>query len=165
MTEAEKYHVLPIDDRTIERTNPALAGRPDVLGDRKSLTLDPQRHVNAVWGADGPTRSFTGYVAEQAGIDPDDVLGADLMTHDLTPSTLSGLGDQFEHRYAAGQRLSAPQAVELALRAGEPVDDGTPGAPRSPLGMLENCSYVQNSGTGRDLPQPRLEKRRPGVQA
>ena len=39
MVEAEKYHVLPIDDRTIERTNPALAGRPDVLGDRKSLTL------------------------------------------------------------------------------------------------------------------------------
>ena len=27
MKEAEKYHVLPIDDRTIERTNPALAGR------------------------------------------------------------------------------------------------------------------------------------------
>ena len=26
MTEAEKYHVLPIDDRTIERTNPATRG-------------------------------------------------------------------------------------------------------------------------------------------
>ena len=39
MKEAEKYHVLPIDDRTIERTNPALAGRPDVLGTRTSLTL------------------------------------------------------------------------------------------------------------------------------
>ncbi len=39
MKEAEKYHVLPIDDRTIERMNPALAGRPDVLGDRTSLTL------------------------------------------------------------------------------------------------------------------------------
>ena len=39
MKEAQKYHVLPIDDRTIERTNPTLAGRPDVLGDRKSLTL------------------------------------------------------------------------------------------------------------------------------
>ncbi len=39
MTEGEKYHVLPIDDRTIERTNPALAGRPDVLGSRTSLTL------------------------------------------------------------------------------------------------------------------------------
>jgi len=39
MWQAEKYHVLPIDDRTIERTNPALAGRPDVMGDRSSLTL------------------------------------------------------------------------------------------------------------------------------
>jgi arylsulfatase len=39
MKEAEKYHVLPLDDRTIERTNPALAGRPDVLGSRTSLTL------------------------------------------------------------------------------------------------------------------------------
>jgi len=73
--------------------------------DRKSLTLDPQRHVNAVWGADGRTRSFIGYVAEQAGTDPEDVLGADLMTHDLTPSTLSGLGDQF---------VSAPRLDNLA---------------------------------------------------
>lgn len=39
MKEAKKYHVLPIDDRTIERTNPTLAGRPDVLGSRTSLTL------------------------------------------------------------------------------------------------------------------------------
>ena len=39
MQEAEKYHVLPIDDRTVERVNAAIAGRPDLLGDRKSLTL------------------------------------------------------------------------------------------------------------------------------
>ncbi len=39
MVEAEKYHVLPIDGRTVERVNPAIAGRPDVLGDRTSLTL------------------------------------------------------------------------------------------------------------------------------
>jgi len=39
MWQAEMYHVLPIDDRTIERTNPALAGRPDLMGDRTSLTL------------------------------------------------------------------------------------------------------------------------------
>ena len=41
MWQAQKYHVLPIDDRTIERTNAALAGRPDLLGDRTSLTLYP----------------------------------------------------------------------------------------------------------------------------
>jgi len=39
MKEAERYHVLPIDDRLIERANPALAGRPDVMAGRTSLTL------------------------------------------------------------------------------------------------------------------------------
>ena len=39
MTEAVKYHVLPIDDRSIERLNPELAGRPDLMGKRTSLTL------------------------------------------------------------------------------------------------------------------------------
>ena len=39
MTEAAKYSVLPIDDRVNERLIPAVAGRPDLMGDRKSLTL------------------------------------------------------------------------------------------------------------------------------
>lgn len=39
MSEAEKYHALPIDDRVIERMNADLAGRPDIMGDRMSLTL------------------------------------------------------------------------------------------------------------------------------
>ena len=58
--------------------------------DRKSVSLDPQRHVNAVWGVGSGARSFLGYVAERAGVDVADVLGADLMTHDLTPSTPRG---------------------------------------------------------------------------
>jgi arylsulfatase len=41
MEEARKYHVLPIDDRTVERVNPALAGRPDLMAGRTSLTLYP----------------------------------------------------------------------------------------------------------------------------
>src|SRR5215475_8877035 len=32
--------------------------------DRKAVSLDPQRHVNAVWGVGSGTRSFLGYVAE-----------------------------------------------------------------------------------------------------
>jgi aspartyl aminopeptidase len=58
--------------------------------DRKSVTLDPQRHVNAVWGVGSGMRSFLGYVAGRAGVDTADVLGADLMTHDLSPSALIG---------------------------------------------------------------------------
>jgi len=34
MWQAENYHVLPIDDRVVERTNPAIAGRPDIMGGR-----------------------------------------------------------------------------------------------------------------------------------
>ncbi len=39
MSEAEKYNVLPIDDRFLVRVNASLAGRPDIMGDRTSLTL------------------------------------------------------------------------------------------------------------------------------
>jgi aspartyl aminopeptidase len=58
--------------------------------DRKGVELNPQRHVNAVWGVGGGTRSFLDYVAERADVDPSDVLAADLMTHDLTRATLVG---------------------------------------------------------------------------
>ena len=39
MKEAERYRVLPIDDRSIERFDPAMAGRPDLMAGRKSLTV------------------------------------------------------------------------------------------------------------------------------
>ena len=39
--EAIKYDVLPLDDRVFERFNASIAGRPDLMGDRKSLTVYP----------------------------------------------------------------------------------------------------------------------------
>ena len=39
MDEAVKYNVLPIDDRSIERFDPAIAGRPDLMNGRTKLTL------------------------------------------------------------------------------------------------------------------------------
>jgi arylsulfatase A-like enzyme len=39
LEEAVVNHVLPIDDRSIERLNPAIAGRPDLMAGRTSLTL------------------------------------------------------------------------------------------------------------------------------
>lgn len=38
MEEAEKYHVLPIDDRLLIRTNAEAVGRPTMLGNRTSVT-------------------------------------------------------------------------------------------------------------------------------
>ena len=39
LKEAVKYHVLPIDDRVLERMNAATAGRPDLMAGRTSLTV------------------------------------------------------------------------------------------------------------------------------
>jgi arylsulfatase len=39
LSEATRYHVLPIDDRTLERFDPVRAGRPDLMGKRTSLAL------------------------------------------------------------------------------------------------------------------------------
>ncbi|GAA5044474.1 M18 family aminopeptidase [Nocardia callitridis] len=58
--------------------------------DRRGVTLDPQRHVNAVWGVGREPRSFLGFVAEHAKVDANAVLGWELMTHDLTPSRVFG---------------------------------------------------------------------------
>jgi arylsulfatase len=41
MSEAEKYHVLPIDDRLLERMNADLVGRPSVMEGRNSVTYGP----------------------------------------------------------------------------------------------------------------------------
>src|SRR5207245_4021747 len=38
LTEAVKYSVLPLDDRTLERLNAAMVGRPDLMAGRTSLT-------------------------------------------------------------------------------------------------------------------------------
>jgi arylsulfatase A-like enzyme len=39
MEEAVKYNVLPIDDRSIERFDPIIAGRPDLMNGKTKLTL------------------------------------------------------------------------------------------------------------------------------
>jgi arylsulfatase len=39
LEEAVKYNVLPIDDRTIERFDPSIAGRPDIMNGKTKLEL------------------------------------------------------------------------------------------------------------------------------
>jgi aspartyl aminopeptidase len=68
--------------------------------DRTMVKLDPQRHLNALWGLDRRSGSFLGDIARRAGVDPADVLSADLMTHDLTPPAVWG---------AEGEFVSAPR--------------------------------------------------------
>ncbi|MDF2822900.1 MAG: family aminopeptidase [Mycobacterium sp.] len=72
--------------------------------DRKGVSPDPQRHVNAVWGTGERPVPFVDHVARHASIAPGDVLAFDLMTHDLTPSTVWGSATD-----GAGEFVSAPR--------------------------------------------------------
>ena len=87
--------------------------------DRRSLTLDPQRHVNAVWGAGDIPGAFVDYVAAQAGVNGRDVLGADLMTHDLTASAVSGPDGEFVSAPRLDNQVSCYAGLH-ALLAAEP---------------------------------------------
>ena len=89
--------------------------------DRKSLTLDPQRHVNAVWGVGEQRDSFIDYVAERAGVAATDVLSADLMTHDLTPSAVIGADAGLLSAPRLDNQASCYAGME-ALVAAEPGD-------------------------------------------
>lgn len=92
--------------------------------DRKAVALDPQRHVNAVWGVGSGTRSFLGYVAERAGVDGADVLGADLMTHDLSPSRLIGAGGELLSAARLDNQATCYAGLEAFLAASESGSGG-----------------------------------------
>ena len=65
----------------------------------KGSEIDPQRHLNAMWGLD-PGAGFLPWLAERVGVAAGDVLGHELMTFDVQPSTRTG---------AAGELLAVPR--------------------------------------------------------
>ena len=110
-------HVLVRIDDPILRV-PQLAIH--LAEDRTAVALDPQRHLNAVWGLGQTPGSFVGFVAQRAGVDPGDVLGVDLMTHDLTPARVWGAGE-----FISAPRLDNQATCYAGLEAllgAEPAD-------------------------------------------
>ena len=74
---------------------PQLAIHLDRGVNEAGLKLDPQVHLTPVWGAGPAARSdVVAFLAGRAGVRPGQVLGWDVMLHDLTPpSRLGGLGE------------------------------------------------------------------------
>jgi arylsulfatase len=68
--EAVRNNVFPLDDRRSERFNPAIAGRPDLMGGRKSLTVYPGMQgimENAFINVKGVPHTVTAEVEVPAG--------------------------------------------------------------------------------------------------
>lgn len=60
LAEAAKNHALPIDDRSVERSNATLAGRPDLMSGRTSLTVyEGMRGMTENVFINNKNRSFT----------------------------------------------------------------------------------------------------------
>jgi aspartyl aminopeptidase len=111
--------------------------------DRRGVTLDPQRHINAVWGAGYEAASFIDFVADRVEVDPEDVLGWELMTHDLTPSRLIGRDQDL----VSAPRLDNQGTCFAGLQAFLAAID-TPGAAIPVLAMFDHEEVGSQSDRG-----------------
>jgi aspartyl aminopeptidase len=96
-------HLLRIDRPLLRVPQLAIHLDRDIM--QSGLLLNAQQHLSPVWGLGDPTPGgFAELLAAELQIAPDAILAWDLMTHDLTPSTFAGAGDEL---------LSAPRLDNL----------------------------------------------------
>lgn len=99
--EQVEHRLVRIDDPILRVPQLAI----HLSEERKGVELNPQRHLNAIWGLGRAPKQFLGYLADEVGVPHDAVLGWELMTHDLAPSAVVGLGKDL---------VSAPRIDNLA---------------------------------------------------
>ena len=121
--------------------------------DRNTVSLNPQRHLDAVFGAEGPARPFHYYVADWAGVAPADLLSADLMTHDLTPSRLIGVDRDLISAPRLDNQASCYAGLEALLAA-----EASGYLPVLALFDHEEVGSVSDHGAQSDLLRTTLER-------
>ena len=100
-------------DRPLMRM-PQLAIHLDRGVNDEGLKLDKQQHTTPVWGLGTPEEgALLDFVAKEAGVAASDVLGWDLMAHDVTPPAY--LGRDLE--MIAGPRMDNLVSVHAGVQA------------------------------------------------
>lgn len=153
--------VIVLDDGEI-RAVPILLDRPllripqlaiHLDGDirERGLTLDAQRHLAPVWGlGDAREGDLRQYLAEEIGVEMEDVVTWELVVHDLTPSTLAGRDDELLVSGRLDDLCSvfcAVEALRRRLETTEPLTD----EPVLCFFDHEEVGSVSASGAGSEL--------------
>ncbi|KJS55367.1 aminopeptidase 2 [Streptomyces rubellomurinus subsp. indigoferus] len=116
------------------------------------MKLDRQRHLTPIWGL-GPVDegSLIAYVAERAGLAAEDVVGWDLMTHDIQPASYLGR----DRELLAAPRLDNLLSVHAGTAALAAVasSEGAAALPYIPvLAAFDHEETGSESDTGAQSP-------------
>ncbi len=98
--------------------------------DRKGVSPDPQRHLDAIWSTDADAPGLHSWLADHLGVAAGDMLGWELMTHDVEPSRVVGV----EQDLLSAPRLDNQATCYAGLQA--LLDAGNPEVPLPTTGML-----------------------------
>jgi aspartyl aminopeptidase len=137
-------------DRPLLRV-PQLAIHLDRSVSTEGLKLDKQRHLQPVWGLGDDVRDgdLIAFLAQEAGLDPRDVTGWDLMVHSVEPPAYLGR----DRELVAGPRMDNLLSVHAATAA--LADVATRGASLPYIPVLAAFDHEENgsqSDTGADGP-------------
>lgn len=117
-------HLVRVDEPWLRV--PQLAIHLDRDVNTAGVRLDPARHLDPVWGLGAAGENDDGIVAAVArhvGVDPDAVVGFELMCHDLAVPTVAGAAREFISSARIDNLVSCWAAVE-ALCDPEVADTG-----------------------------------------
>ncbi len=143
-------HLLAINDPILRVAQLAVHLDRDV--DEAGVKLNPQLHLAPIWGVGHEPGDFAAMVADTLECERTDVLGWDLMTHDLTPSRRIGQ----DRELIAAPRLDNLATCYAGVRAMLAATRSPPGAPRIPVLVLfdheENGSMSERGAFSTLLP-------------
>ncbi len=116
----------------------------------KGLLVDPQRHTAPIWGIGRSTDGdFRRWLAGLAGVEADDVVAWDMMTHDLTPPGRVGADGELFAAPRLDNQCSSWAAIEALIETGRGV---------VALWDHEEIGSTSNRGAGSALVESVLER-------
>ncbi len=116
------------------------------------VKLNPQHHLAPIWGVGTEPGDFKAMIAKAVGCDRGDILGWDLMTHDLTPSRRIGQ----DRELIAAPRLDNLATTYAGVRALVTAVEAPPASPHAPVLVLfdheENGTFSERGAFSTLLP-------------